>query len=282
MDVLLFILIFCLSFVDVANSDCRCRKLYECMTLTGEKPRCFFGCQPGWSGISCENKTDTSMASPCHCYYDFDCNYDGYCSRCLSGWTGTRCERKITSTIYKNTHRNSEDDSSAVYNSLGYIALIILGATIFCCCIAAGIRKNSGAPRASSASRSSTDITRDGHTSRDRSSRMWRTAASAESQMTNPSLNSFHEIDRIDNGTSQHVSFELQTDIPSHMEPPPSYESIMSRSNEAFQSTESLPTSSLALNKDSREVIETPPEYATVTSQYNNNLQSSQSDVLSN
>lgn len=100
--------------------------------------------------------------------------------------------------------------------------------------------------------------------------------------MTNPSLNSFHEIDRIDNGTSQHVSFELQTDIPSHMEPPPSYESIMSRSNEAFQSTESLPTSSLALNKDSREVIETPPEYATVTSQYNNNLQSSQSDVLSN
>lgn len=95
----------------------------------------------------------------------------------------------------------------------------------------------------------------------------------------------FHDyftVDRIDNGTSQHVSFELQTDIPSHMEPPPSYESIMSRSNEAFQSTESLPTSSLALNKDSREVIETPPEYATVTSQYNNNLQSSQSDVLSN
>lgn len=81
----------------------------------------------------------------------------------------------------------------------------------------------------------------------------------------------------MDNGTSQHVSFELQNDIPSHMEPPPSYESIMSRSNEAFESTESLPTSSLAFNKDSSEVglIETPPEYATVTSQYNNNLQPS-------
>lgn len=94
----------------------------------------------------------------------------------------------------------------------------------------------------------------------------------------------FHDyftVNRMDNETSQ-VSFELQTDIPSHMEPPPSYESVMSRSNEAFQSTDSLPPSSLALNRDSNEVIETPPEYATVTSQCNNNLQPSQSDVLSN
>lgn len=95
----------------------------------------------------------------------------------------------------------------------------------------------------------------------------------------------FHDyftVNRMDNETSQQVLFELQTDIPSHMEPPPSYESVMSRSNEAFQSTDSLPPSSLALNRDSNKVIETPPEYATVTSQCNNNLQPSQSDVLSN
>lgn len=59
---------------------------------------------------------------------------------------------------------------------------------------------------------------------------------------------------------------------------------IMSRSNEAFQSTASLHPSSSASNKESSEVINVglPPSYASVTSQYNDDLQPSQSEVLSN
>lgn len=47
--------------------------------------------------------------------------------------------------------------------------------------------------RDSNTSRPSTDITRDGPMSRDRSSGMFRTAASAETMLTNPSFNTLDE-----------------------------------------------------------------------------------------
>lgn len=94
----------------------------------------------------------------------------------------------------------------------------------------------------------------------------------------------YFTVNRTSNDLSRHVSFEIQSYTSSHREPPPSYESLMSRSNEAFQSTASLHPSSSASNKESSEVInvDLPSSYASVTSQYNDDLQPSQSEVLSN
>nr|XP_034309072.1 uncharacterized protein LOC117680462 isoform X3 [Crassostrea gigas] len=130
-------------------------------------------------------------------------------------------------------------DDCDLINSIS-IPLAVIAVLIICLCIVA--------------------IIRDGPTSLDRSNGNCRTAANAESQMTNLSFDTFDEIKRTSNNLDLHVSFEVKSDIP------PSYESVMSRSNEAFQATDSLPPSTSASNKDSSEDVDPPLSYASLIS----------------
>lgn len=65
----------------------------------------------------------------------------------------------------------------------------------------------------------------------------------------------YFTVKRTSTNLDRHVSLEEQSDIP------PSYESVMSRSNEAFQATDSLPPSTSVSNKDSSEDVDPPPGY---------------------
>lgn len=70
----------------------------------------------------------------------------------------------------------------------------------------------------------------------------------------------YFTVKRTSNNLDLHVSFEVKSDIP------PSYESVMSRSNEAFQATDSLPPSTSASNKDSSEDVDPPLSYPSLIS----------------
>ncbi|XP_052682938.1 uncharacterized protein LOC128163387 [Crassostrea angulata] len=130
-------------------------------------------------------------------------------------------------------------DDCDLINSIS-IPLAVIAVLIICLCIVAIIRMRCAC--------------RDCNTSRPR------TAANAESQMTNLSFDTFDEIKRTSNNLDLHVSFEVKSDIP------PSYESVMSRSNEAIQATDSLPPSTSASNKDSSEDVDPPLSYASLIS----------------
>eukprot|EP00105_Crassostrea_gigas_P019861 XP_011438490.1 PREDICTED: uncharacterized protein LOC105336023 isoform X1 [Crassostrea gigas] len=130
-------------------------------------------------------------------------------------------------------------DDCDLINSIS-IPLAVIAVLIICICIVAIIRMRCAC--------------RDCNTCRPR------TAANADSQMTNLSFDTFDEIKRTSTNLDRHVSLEEQSDIP------PSYESAMSRSNEAFQATDSLPPSTSASNKDSSEDVDPPLSYASLIS----------------
>lgn len=173
--------------------------------------------------------------SSCTCFPFVKCKVD------------TECSFGCISVQYR--------DDCDLINSIS-IPLAVIAVLIICLCIVAIIRMRC-ACRDCNTSRPST---RDGPTSLDRSNGNCRTAANAESQMTNLSFDTFDEIKRTSNNLDLHVSFEVKSDNP------PSYESVMSRSNEAFQATDSLPPSTSASNKDSSEDVDPPLSYASLIS----------------
>nr|XP_011438490.2 uncharacterized protein LOC105336023 isoform X1 [Crassostrea gigas] len=154
--------------------------------------------------------------SSCTCFPFVECKID------------TECSFGCISVQYR--------DDCDLINSIS-IPLAVIAVLIICLCTVAIIRMRCAC--------------RDCNTCTSRP----RTAANAESQMTNLSFDTFDEIKRTSTNLDRHVSLEEQSDIP------PSYESVMSRSNEAFQATDSLPPSTSVSNKDSSEDVDPPPGY---------------------